>query len=95
MSDAPGHPSCYLVEWYPDELSEEILDRTLARLLEGAEALSTNGSSARVLMTLAVPTDEVIFCIFLASSREIVAQACERAGLPAERVSAAMAAPVA
>jgi hypothetical protein len=95
MSDPTPRLSCYLVEWYPAELSEQILDRTLARLLEGAESMSTNGSSAKVLMTLAVPTDEVIFCVFVASSEEIVAEACDRAGLPAERVTAAMAASVA
>jgi hypothetical protein len=94
MSDPASRLCCYLVEWYLAELSEEVLDRTLARVLEGAESLSTNGLSARVLMTLAVPTDEVIFCVFVASSKEVVAQACDRAGLPAERVTAAMAVPV-
>jgi hypothetical protein len=95
MSDPTPRLSCYLVEWYPAELSEEILDRTFARLHEGADAVSANGSSARVVMTLAVPADEVIFCVFIASSSDIVAQACDRAGLPAERVSAAMATSVA
>ena len=71
MNDPASGLSCYLVEWYPAELSEEILDRTLARLHDGAEAMSANGSSAKVLMTLAVPTDEVIFCVFMASSSEI------------------------
>jgi hypothetical protein len=95
MSDSTPRLSYYLVEWYPTELSEEILDRTLARLHQSAESMSESGSSAKVLMTLAVPTDEVIFCVFMASSSEIVAQACDRAGLPAERVTAAMAASVA
>jgi hypothetical protein len=41
-------------------------------------------------MTLSVPTDDVIFCLFAASSLEVVVQACNRAGIPAERVTAAM-----
>jgi hypothetical protein len=55
MSSPSPRLSCYLVEWYPAESSEEILDRTVARLHECAEAMSANGSSAKVLMTLAVP----------------------------------------
>jgi uncharacterized protein DUF4242 len=95
MSDREPGLSCYLVEWYPAELSAEVLDRTLAQLHQGTESMSADGSSAKVLMTLAVPTDEVIFCVFLASSTEVVCQVCERAGLPAERVTAAMTASVA
>jgi len=91
-SDREPGLSCYLVEWYPTEPSAEVLDRTMARLRQGTESTTADGSSARVLMTLAVPTDEVIFCVFLASSSDAVAEVCERAGFPAERVTAAMAA---
>ena len=91
-SDRERGLSCYLVEWYPTEPSAEALDRTVARLRHGAASTSADGSSPRVLMTLAVPTDEVIFCVFLASSSDAVAEVCERAGFPAERVTAAMAA---
>ena len=52
-----------------------------------------NGTSAKVLMALSVPADDVIFCVFEAKSRDVVAEACDRAGLPAERVSAAVATP--
>lgn len=39
-------------------------------------------------MTLAVPTDEVVFGVFDAESAELVALTCQRAGHPAERLSA-------
>jgi hypothetical protein len=93
MSEMPHHLSCYLVEWYCAELSEETIDRTLAQLSRGVESVS-DGTSAAVLMILSVPTDDVIFCVFAATSRELVTAACDRAGLPAERVTAAVAASV-
>lgn len=93
MSDMAPRLSCYLVEWYRAELSEETIERTLAQLSRGVESMSTNGTSAKVLMTLSVPTDGVIFCVFAAPSSEAVAEACDRAGLPAERVTAAVATP--
>lgn len=93
MSDIAPHLSCYLVEWYRAELSQETIDRTLAQLSRGVEAMSTIGTSPKVLMTLFVPSDDVMFCVFAANSREVVAEVCDRAGLPAERVSAALVAP--
>jgi len=92
MSDVAPHLSCYLVEWYCAELSEETIDRTIAQLTRGVESMSPNGTLTKVLMILSVPTDGVIFCVFAATSRELVAEACDRAGLPAERVTAAVAA---
>ena len=89
MSDMAPHLSCYLVEWYRAELSEETIALTLAQLSRGVE--STNGTPAKVLMTLWVPTDDVIFCVFAAKSSDVVAELCDRAGLPAERLTAAVA----
>jgi len=75
----PHHLSCYLVEWYCAELSEETIDRTLAQLSRGVESVSdgtvSDGTSAKVLMILSVPTDDVIFCVFATTSRELVATA--------------------
>ncbi len=95
MSDIAPHLSCYLVEWYRSELSDEAIERTLAQLVRGVESMSANGTSSKVLMTLSVPTDDVMFCVIAAKSREVVAEVCDRAGLPAERVTAAVATPFA
>lgn len=48
------------------------------------------GESATVLMTVSVPTDDAIFCVFAATSAEVVATACDAAGLPPQRVTAAV-----
>jgi hypothetical protein len=52
--------------------------------------MSAEGSAVRLLMTLSVPTDEVIFCVFAAASAQIVAAACQRGGIPAKRLTAAV-----
>jgi hypothetical protein len=93
MSDMAPHLSCYLVEWYRAELSEETIELTLAQLSRGVESLSAKGTSAKVLLALSVPTDDVIFCVLAAQSRDVVAEVCDSAGLPAERVTAAVATP--
>lgn len=79
---------CYLVEWYRPEVTEAV-DETVAKIDESAASMSAEGSSVQLLMTFAVPTDEVVFCVFAAESEQIVAQTCLRAGFPAERLTAA------
>jgi hypothetical protein len=95
MSPTALRLPCYLVEWYRAELAPESIGDAFAKLDECAAAMSTDDSPTKVLLTFAVPTDEVIFCVFVASSADAVGEACARAGLPAERVTAAVAAPFA
>ena len=80
---------CYLVEWYHSAVTEEPLDDTAARLNDSALLMSAQGSPVRLLNLLAVPTDEVLFAVFIAGSADLVAQTCDRAGIPAQRVSTA------
>lgn len=81
---------CYLVEWYRPELTEEPVDHTAAKLNECAASMSAEGSPVQLVTMLAVPCDEVLFGIFTGSSATIVAETCDRAGLPALRVIAAV-----
>jgi hypothetical protein len=80
---------CYLVEWYHSAIAEEPLDDTAARLNECAVLMSVQGTPVRLLNLLAVPTDEVLFGVFTADSASTVAQTCDRAGIPAQRVTTA------
>jgi hypothetical protein len=86
---APRLP-CYLVEWYRPALTAAPLGDTAARLEEGAATVSHEGASVQLLMTLAVPDDEVLFGVFAADSAQSVSEACRRAGLPAERLTNAV-----
>jgi len=51
--------------------------------------MSAQGSPVRLLNLLAVPTDEVLFAVFTADSANAVAETCDQAGIPAQRVSTA------
>jgi hypothetical protein len=95
MSALAPQLSCYLVEWYRNELSQETIDRTVTQLSHGVELMSADGTAPKVLMTVSIPSDDVIFCVFAATSSELVAEACDHAGLPAERLTAAVATPFA
>jgi hypothetical protein len=80
---------CYLVEWYRPEATEDLED-TVTKLDECVASLSTAGSPVQLLIALAVPIDEVVFGVFAAGSADMVAQACQRAGIPAQRLTAAV-----
>ncbi|HEY0229236.1 MAG TPA: hypothetical protein VGC05_23185 [Mycobacterium sp.] len=81
---------CYLVEWYLPELIENHFTTALAVLGECITMMTAEGTPVRVLHTVTVPGDEVVFGVIVAGSEAIVAELCRRAGVPAERVSAAI-----
>jgi hypothetical protein len=89
--DVPAPPlPCFLAEWYPPESTAEPIEQTMARLVDAAAAMTTEGSPVRMHMAIAVPTDEVVFGVFSAGSARLVVETSQRAGLPARRVTAAM-----
>jgi hypothetical protein len=81
---------CYLVEWYRPDLTESDVTDAAARLDECAASMSVEGSPVRLLMTLAVPIDEVVFGVFAAGSADTVAKTCRRAAMPPQRLTATM-----
>jgi hypothetical protein len=80
---------CYLVEWYRSSVTAESLGETAARLNECAASVSALGAPVHLLTMLAVPSDEVLFGVFTAGSANAVTQTCDRAGIPAQRVTTA------
>ncbi|MDT5011770.1 MAG: hypothetical protein QOH57_3387 [Mycobacterium sp.] len=80
--------ACFIAEWYRLELGD-YLDRAVATIEACASATANEDSSVKLLAMLAVPTDEVVFGIFAAGSSDAVAEVCDRAGLPAQRLTAA------
>ena len=84
---AVGDPACFLAEWYLPELTEHAVDDIVARLDDAAAAVTAEGTPIRILVTLSVPTDEVLYCVFGAPSREIVSRTCMQAGTPHQRLS--------
>ena len=85
--DAAGGLAHYLAEWYLPELTEQSVDDIVAKLDIAASTVSDEGTPVRLIVTLAVPTDEVLYGVFGADSPEIVTATCQRAGFPHQRLS--------
>ena len=78
----------FLAEWYLPELTEQSVDDVVAKLDIAAISVSKEGTPVRLVVTLAVPTDEVLYGVFGAQSPDTVTMTCERAGVPHQRLSA-------
>ena len=85
--DPGGEPTCYLAEWYLPEITEQSVDELVARLDAAAAIVTDEGTPVRLLVTLSVPTDEVLYGVFSAQSRNIVSRTCMQAGAPHQRLS--------
>jgi hypothetical protein len=85
--EAAGDVAHYLAEWYLPELTEQSVDDIVEKLDHAATDVSGEGTPVRLLVTLAVPTDEVLYGVFGAPSHEIVTRTCLKAGLPHQRLS--------
>ncbi len=84
---AVGDLRRYLAEWYLPELTEQAVDDIVARLDAAAATVTAEGTPVKLLLTLSVPTDEVLYGVFGAQSRDVVSKTCMRAGAPHQRLS--------
>jgi hypothetical protein len=75
----------YVVERYLPGVSRAELERQLERL-----AQVTRGTRVAYLGSTIVPDDEACFCQFDGPSEEAVAEANRRAGIPFDRIVAAV-----
>jgi hypothetical protein len=85
--DAAADLAYYLAEWYLPELTERSVDDVVAKLDAAAMSVSSEGTPVRLIVTLAVPTDEVLYGVFGATSGDIVTKTCLQAGVPHQRLS--------
>ncbi|MCV7224025.1 hypothetical protein [Mycolicibacterium elephantis] len=85
--EAGQETACFLAEWYLPELTEESVDEMVARIEAAAATISSEGNPARLLVTLSVPADEVVYGVFSSDSPEIVSRVCNAAGAPHQRLS--------
>jgi hypothetical protein len=86
--DAFDDVAYYLAEWYLPELTERSVDDMVAKLDAAALTVTGEGTPVRLLVTLAVPTDEVLYGVFDAPSSDVVSKTCVVAGVPHQRLSA-------
>jgi hypothetical protein len=90
MDGLPAVRMPYLVEWYRPELIKDEFSTALTTLGECVATMTSEGTPVRVLHTVTVPSDDVVFGVIGASSDAVVAELCRRAGVPAERLTAAI-----
>lgn len=80
----------YLVEHYRPGLSAQGLRRWAARARAAVDELEREGKPVRFVRSTIVPTDELLLCIVESKCEELVREAYRRAGIPFERISAAV-----
>ncbi|MDT5183839.1 MAG: hypothetical protein QOI29_1997 [Mycobacterium sp.] len=85
--DADDVVAYYLADWYLPELTEKSVDDIVAKLDVAAITVGDEGTPVRLVVTLAVPTDEVLYGVFGAQSPDIVTATCTRASAPHQRLS--------
>jgi hypothetical protein len=84
---ATTSPPSHLAEWYRSDFTDESVTELVATL-ESATATADHREPVRLVVSMAVPSDEVLFVVFEAASTAAVMEVCERAGLPPQRVTA-------
>jgi hypothetical protein len=82
--------SIYLVECFWPGVTREVVTAANARARERVAALRQAGSSLRFLGSLLIPSDEVVFFQFSATSSQEVVRASREAELPFDRVAASL-----
>jgi len=75
-----------MVESYPVGLSVTQLAAAADRAQDVTAQMRVDGVQVQLLHSILVPTEESLFCLFEAPSRELVEEIVNRAGLPRERV---------
>ena len=85
--DVAGDLAYYLAEWYLPEMTATSVDEMVAKLDAAAASVSSAGTPVRLVVTLSVPTDEVLYGVFGAPSSDIVSTTCLQAGVPYQRLS--------
>jgi hypothetical protein len=90
MTKASQGGDLYLVEQYSPGVTVDELASWAARVRDMAVAMSNEGRAVRYLRSTIVPADEALLCVFEASYEELVREVYARAGVPFERLSAAL-----
>lgn len=70
--DVAGDLAYYLAEWYLPEMTTTSVDEMVAKLDAAAASVSSAGTPVRLVVTLSVPTDEVLYGVFGALIRHRV-----------------------
>jgi hypothetical protein len=90
MANTGAPQEQFLVEWYGPQAPVQTIVDTAGALVDRATAMSARGGQIRLLVAMAIPADDYAFGVFVADSSSTVAQVCNDANAPAERISRAV-----
>lgn len=76
----------FMVESYPVGLTADELTAASDRAARVAEEFRLDGIDVRLIESTLVPTEDSLFCIFEAPSREVVEELAARATIPIDRL---------
>jgi hypothetical protein len=80
----------YLAEWYTPQLHGRPISDVARCLRRSPPAQRVEACPPELLYALEIPDEFYAFGVFAADSADAVAQLCQQAGLPADRVSIAV-----
>jgi hypothetical protein len=89
----PDPLSTYLVERYWPGIDLSTLHVVLGRLDAAARSMTFEGRRVEHLGSILMPVDEVVFTLIAAPDESDVREVNARAGLPVDRISAAVTLP--
>ncbi|HEY7970482.1 MAG TPA: nickel-binding protein [Candidatus Limnocylindrales bacterium] len=81
----------FLVERYWPGIDLATLRPVLGRLDAAAEAMRAEGAPVEHVGSILMPVDEVVFSLIAARDESLVRELNERAGLPVDRITVAIA----
>jgi hypothetical protein len=85
-----GTRQAYLVEHYRPGLDVSQLTGAIAAVREAVVEMEHTGEPIHYVSSTIVPSDESFFCVIEAAAEDGVRSAYARAGVPFERISAAI-----
>ena len=87
----PAPPPTFLVERYWPGIDLARLRDVLPRLEAAASAMAAEGSRVEHVGSILMPVDQVVFSLIAAGEVSLVRELNERADLPADRITEAIA----
>jgi hypothetical protein len=88
----PGTPAVttYVVEHYWPGITADAFRSAVKQVRATARAMARGGAPIRYLHSTLVPADEAAFCVFNATSSELIEHLYTRAGVRFDRIVAAL-----
>lgn len=90
MRNGDAALSRFLAEWYTPHLRDRTITDVAQCLRQLLATMPAQPRRPELIYALEIPQDAYAFGVFAAESAEHVVWACQNAGLPADRVTAAV-----